>query len=139
MGRVHEVLVCCQRRRRSVLCRSLFWAVAIACGPWFTIEACADYYRVIYDYHTNRNDGIAYSNLFTVVPRPYTFGRIEGAPARGPNPVPGPGFGSTDVDTLYNIVPVIHQYYLDKFGRNGPNGLGGAGDGIHQPFNYYGI
>jgi hypothetical protein len=127
-------------RSRTAVGRLLLWAVAIACGAVFATDASAAYYRVIYDYHTNRNDGIPYSNLFyTGVRPPYTFGRIEGAPARGPNPISGPGFGSTDVDKLYDMVPALHQYYVDKFGRNGPNGLGGAGDGVHQPYNYYSI
>jgi len=59
----------------------------------------------------------------------YVFGRSEGRPARGPNPVPGPAYGSTDVDKLYDYVPIIEQYYLDKFGRNGGNDHGGLGDG----------
>lgn len=80
---------------------------------------------------------MAYLNLFTASPSVYTFGRQEGAPARGPNPVPGPGFGSRDVDTLYDMVPLIHQYYLDRFGRNGPNGLGGTGDGVIRAYNTY--
>lgn len=59
----------------------------------------------------------------------YTFGREEGRPARGPNPVPGFAYGSTDVDTLYDMMGSINQYYLTKFGRDGANTQGGTGDG----------
>ncbi|MEX2315959.1 MAG: hypothetical protein WD669_02335 [Pirellulales bacterium] len=55
----------------------------------------------------------------------YWFGRSEGQPVRGPNPLGPPYTGSTDVDKLYDLMPFVHQYYVDKFGRNGVNGVGG--------------
>lgn len=59
----------------------------------------------------------------------FIFGRSEGRPARGPNPVPGPAYGSTDVDKLHDLAGLIHGYYLSKFGRDGGNDHGGIGDG----------
>ena len=89
--------------------------------------------RKIFDCGDDRGDTTCYFNLFTSQYN-YYFGRSEGYPVRGPNPVPGPFFGSTDVDTLYDYVPFIMQYYQDKFGRNGGNAHGGSTDGINFPY-----
>src|SRR5262245_3459126 len=86
------------------------------------------YTRRIYDCSNPAGDGLCWSELDASDPEyptqytPYVFGRREGATFRGPNPVAGPTYGSTDVDTAYELVPVLHQFYLDKFNRNGPNG-----------------
>lgn len=85
--------------------------------------------RTIFECVTDEFDGICYSNLQTAFPYVYTFGRREGTPARGPNPVPGPYFGSTDVDIMYDLFPVLHNYYQNKFARDGGNSRGGIGDG----------
>jgi hypothetical protein len=96
-----------------------------------------DSYRKIYDcsiyYLTDPN--ACWSEK--VIPRylGYTFGRREGAPARGQNPVPGNN-GATDVDILYDLIGGLNQMYVEETGRNGPNGKGGAGDGTDFPFNY---
>jgi hypothetical protein len=108
------------------------------------------YTRAIYDCSNPKGDALCYSRLepanegYPVQYTPYVFGRREGEPERGPNPVPGATFGSTDVDRAYEMIPVIHQYYLDKFGRNGPNGQGGLGSGpdpvstvSNSPFDEY--
>lgn len=55
----------------------------------------------------------------------YTYGRSEGQPARGPQPV----LGLSDTDNLYDYIGGIHSYYLAKFSRNGANNAGGMGDG----------
>ncbi len=65
----------------------------------------------------------------------YNFGRREGDPPRGPNPMPAPFFGSTDVDDAYDMVPFIAAYWMETFGRDGANNLGGTGDGINKPFD----
>ncbi len=64
----------------------------------------------------------------------YTFGRSEGMPARGPVPV-GPVPGLTDTDKLYDFMALINDYYLAKFGRNGPNGYGGLSTGLIGPLD----
>ena len=67
----------------------------------------------------------------------YTLGRSEGQPARGAMPVgAGPPYaGSLDVDNGYNhFLPSIHQYFADRFGRDGANDRGGTGNGTSVPF-----
>ncbi|MBN2291454.1 MAG: VCBS repeat-containing protein [Pirellulales bacterium] len=59
----------------------------------------------------------------------YTFGRSEGQPERGPNPLEGTKyFGLTDVDDAYDLLGQAQTYYWEKFGRNGANNLGGVAD-----------
>lgn len=58
----------------------------------------------------------------------YFFGRSEGQPVRGTNPI----YGGTDVDNLYGITSNMHNYLSARFSRNGGNGLGGIGDGSHS-------
>jgi thermolysin metallopeptidase-like protein len=71
----------------------------------------------------------------------HIYGRSEGQPPRGANPnhlVFFNGrdvFGSTDVDTLYDMMGQMHPYFSTKFGRNGPNSLGGTGNGTSIPHN----
>ena len=60
----------------------------------------------------------------------YTYGRSEGKPARGANP----WWFSTDVDDLYSLVNISHNYWHSKFGLNGANNKGGLGDGTNSPF-----
>ncbi|MBK6901040.1 MAG: M4 family metallopeptidase [bacterium] len=56
----------------------------------------------------------------------YTFGRTEGAPPRGPNPVwDSPFLGSCDTDTMYDHLALIHNFTVSNFGLNGANNLGG--------------
>lgn len=61
----------------------------------------------------------------------HIYGRSEGKPVRGTNPI----YGGTDVDTLYTMTSNIHDYFFATFGRNGANNQGGLGDGIadHSP------
>lgn len=63
----------------------------------------------------------------------FTYGRSEGSPPRGPNP----HNGTTDVDDLYDLLGDLHDYYTTVLNRNGPNGLGGMGDGVNAAFNAY--
>lgn len=57
----------------------------------------------------------------------YTFGRSEGKPPVGPNPIMG---GSTDTDNVYDLLAFIHNdVLLARFGCDGGNGRGGIGDG----------
>lgn len=58
----------------------------------------------------------------------YTYGRSEGRSARGANPI----YGSTDVDDLYDMVDVTHNYFFATFGRDGANNQGGLGDGVYS-------
>jgi hypothetical protein len=48
-------------------------------------------------------------------------------------------FGSTDVDTLYDMIGDMHPYFMTKFNRNGPNSLGGTGNGTSVPYDVYRI
>ena len=68
-----------------------------------------------------------YLNYFTTTTGVEFFlGRSPFQPARGPSPMPG-FQGSTDVDFFFDdIIPSIHNYYVNKFGRNGANGFGGT-------------
>jgi Zn-dependent metalloprotease len=84
--------------------------------------------RMITDCSNHLGDGQCYSELFSASYN-YWFGRREGRPERGPDPVPGVLNGSRDVDTAYDWVPTIHTFYESKFGRNGGNNQGGLGDG----------
>lgn len=64
----------------------------------------------------------------------YVFGRMEGKPARGsypnPNPIPYyPYLGTSDVDDLYDLLEVNHDYYYNNFGIDGANGQGGLAGG----------
>jgi Zn-dependent metalloprotease len=38
------------------------------------------------------------------------------------------------VDTLYDLIPSVHQFYLDRFNRDGGNARGGLGDGKTVPW-----
>lgn len=127
----------------------LVWEVALAgghhAGGSFFIEADKDarlikymsgiheLNRKVFDCGDPFGDTTCYLNTFSSQYN-YFFGRGESSPVRGPNPVPGPIFGSTDVDTLHGYVPIIESYYLSKFGRNGGNDRGGIGDGTNIPF-----
>jgi bacillolysin len=51
----------------------------------------------------------------------YTFGRSEGQPTRGPEPV----FGERDVDQAYEHVGLTYEYFRDVFKRDGANFQGG--------------
>ncbi|MFA6475320.1 MAG: M4 family metallopeptidase [Patescibacteria group bacterium] len=66
----------------------------------------------------------------------YYYGRSEGQPARGPNPL-NPNFLLTylsDTDNLYTNLGNIYNYYLATFARAGANGNGGMGDGSSAAF-----
>lgn len=58
----------------------------------------------------------------------YIYGRSEGKPVRGTNPI----YGGTDVDDVYSIVNTTHNYYSVSFGRDGANNQGGLGDGVYS-------
>ena len=92
--------------------------------------------REVYNCGDDGGDTICYVNAFSSFYNHY-FGRSEGRPVNGPNPVPGFTFGSTDVDTLYDYVPLIEAYYLSEFARNGANDHGGLGKGTTS--NPYGM
>ncbi len=57
----------------------------------------------------------------------YVFGRSEGQPARGSNPVPG--FSGFDTDEVYDLIPILDGYWRTKFGRDGMNNRGGLANG----------
>ena len=59
----------------------------------------------------------------------YTFGRSEGQPARGVNPITH----ANATDVTYGRLKVAYDYYLQIFNRSGANGQGGLGDGISIP------
>ncbi|MFA4817333.1 MAG: M4 family metallopeptidase [Parcubacteria group bacterium] len=59
----------------------------------------------------------------------YYYGRSEGNPVRGTNPL----WGGTDVDKLYTEEANCHDYYSTKFSIDGANNLGGIGDGTNAP------
>jgi Zn-dependent metalloprotease len=61
----------------------------------------------------------------------YTYGRSEGQPARGANPV----LGGTDVDDSYEMAGAMHNYIGSKFSLNGANNQGGIGDGYTAAAN----
>jgi Zn-dependent metalloprotease len=58
----------------------------------------------------------------------YTYGRSEGQPARGASP--DANYELRDVDDLYNIMNSTHNYFSEKFSRNGANNQGGLGDDV---------
>ncbi len=60
----------------------------------------------------------------------YVFGRSEGQPERGANPITQ----TSTTDILYTRLKVVRDYYREKFNRDGGNGQGGLGDGTHVPF-----
>lgn len=55
----------------------------------------------------------------------HIYGRNEGQPERGTSP----GKKYPDTDYAYNFTGITHNYYLNKFSRNGANNLGGLGNG----------
>ncbi len=99
------------------------------------VQSADAYRRLIYDCSKPTSSNTCWWGLdpddanYPTQYAPYVFGRLEGEPPRGPNPVPGITFGSIDVDTAYDWVPLLHDYYADKFGRNGVNRQGGLSDG----------
>ncbi|MFA6946543.1 MAG: M4 family metallopeptidase [Pedobacter sp.] len=60
----------------------------------------------------------------------HIYGRSEGQPARGVSPEAF--YGLTDVDDLYSIMNYTHDYFSEKFSRNGANNQGGLGDGTYS-------
>lgn len=60
----------------------------------------------------------------------YVYGRSEGKPTRGASP--DASYGLTDTDDLYSIMNSAHNYFSEKFSRNGANNLGGLGDGTYS-------
>ncbi|MGI6525075.1 MAG: M4 family metallopeptidase [Bdellovibrionota bacterium] len=54
----------------------------------------------------------------------YVFGRLEGRPARGPNPYVNDGKGSGP-DTVYTRLNQVHKFFQNELGINGPDGNGG--------------
>lgn len=67
----------------------------------------------------------------------YYHGRSESMPVRGPYPNPSLPlyFNSADVDTMYDLLGDLHDYYSATFGINGPNGFGGMADWPSVPQN----
>ncbi len=88
-------------------------------------------YRKIYDCTPYLWGSICWINkAFPDLYPGYIFGRGEGRPVRGPNPV----YGGTDVDDAYDtLIPQVHDYYLSTFGLNGGNNQGGMGTGGSYP------
>ncbi|NLF25975.1 MAG: hypothetical protein GX589_10015, partial [Deltaproteobacteria bacterium] len=85
--------------------------------------------RKIYDCSYAPGGGFCHADKYSSQYN-YYYGRSEGKPVRGPNPVKG----TTDVDDLYGYwLPRAVQFYAEKFGRNEGNGRGGLGDGISVP------
>jgi hypothetical protein len=83
-------------------------------------------YRKVYDCSLYPVDGGCWSNHETNVNGVvYTFGRREGMPPRGPNPLPA-FLGALDVDELYDRLGDVDRYYWEKFGRDGANFQGGV-------------
>ncbi|MBU1177971.1 M4 family metallopeptidase [Patescibacteria group bacterium] len=60
----------------------------------------------------------------------YYYGRSEGQPVRGANPL----YGLTDVDDLYDMMGSTHQYFSDTYGRDGANDQGGLGDDVYSAY-----
>ena len=58
----------------------------------------------------------------------YTYGRSEGQPARGANPING----GLDVDDSYDMAGAMHSYLQNEFSRNGGNNQGGIGDDYYS-------
>ncbi len=77
-------------------------------------------------YDTSPINNSCYSEMYDPITG-YTFGRREGKPPRGPNPRYLPEL-SYDVDNMYDMLEVIHNYYLTTFRRDGGNGRGGIGN-----------
>lgn len=63
----------------------------------------------------------------------YIYGRSEGQPERGDNPLWYIVSSLTDTDSLYNNLGDIYDYYLTTFGLDGANGNSGMGDGVYFP------
>ncbi len=59
----------------------------------------------------------------------YTFGRSEGQPERGVNPI----LQTANDDLLYDRLEIVRRFFVDAFNRNGANGQGGLGDGRTVP------
>ena len=77
--------------------------------------------RAMYD--CSPGDGFCYVDTYDPI-WDYTYGRSEGQPARGANPV----IGGTDVDDMYDQFGSSHNYFADRFSLNGANNLGGTGN-----------
>jgi Zn-dependent metalloprotease len=71
------------------------------------------------------NDGFCRLDFFHPGPPAHVFGRSEGQPDRGANPL----YSSDQFDTdfIYYRAGVAHQYFQTMFGRNGANFAGGIG------------
>ncbi|MFH1781948.1 MAG: M4 family metallopeptidase [Patescibacteria group bacterium] len=61
----------------------------------------------------------------------YTYGRSEGAPARGVEPL---YYFTADTDNLYDYLGGNFSYYSAKYSLNGANGEGGMGDDSSSVF-----
>lgn len=97
--------------------------------------------RNIRDCSEGANIGYGYCWLDTDFPFPYDvynfyYGRSEGQPARGANPNAyiSPG---TDVDTMYDYIGYLYDYYLENYNRDGANNYGGIGDDSSELINNY--
>lgn len=83
-------------------------------------------YRKTYDCTPYLWGSVCWSNkIFPDHYPDYTWGRIEGAPPRPENPV----YGGFDVNSFYDLVGQVHNYYFSTFGINGANNQGGMGTG----------
>ncbi len=124
-------------------CIDRFVAARLLALPLLACVACQQFTyaidRRIYDCGEPFSDVVCALDRFSTQHN-YWFGRSEAQPVRGPNPLGPPYSGSTDVDKLYDLAPSVHQYYVDKFGRNGVNGVGGSGTGVDPRFlpSHYG-
>ncbi len=79
-------------------------------------------HRHIYD--CSYGDGNCYMDALDPI-FGYIYGRSEGQPARGSQPI----LGLSDTDDLYDRTGNNFTYYESNFSRNGANNYGGMGDG----------
>ena len=83
-------------------------------------------HREIHDCSNPYNNNICLLDIFRAANN-HTFGRSEGMPIRGPNPLIYPQSGYLDVDLGYYLVGHLENYYAANFNRDGGNGRGGLG------------
>jgi hypothetical protein len=94
--------------------------------------------RNIYDCAGGLIDGYGFCWLDTDFPFPYDiieyyYGRSEGQPARGANPI----LGTTETDDLYDYLGYLYDYYYDYWVRDGANYYGGMGDDSSETVSGY--
>src|SRR5262245_54012228 len=118
-----NTLFLAEESRRGGLCRcvppwySVVFAIFIAM-TWSNSSFATR--RWIYDCGDPFGDTACYLDFLQ---GGYFYGRSEGEPPRGPNPLHATLsngddlFGSTDVDTLYDLAGQVQQYYTTVLNR----------------------